>query len=105
MRRLSTLILAVSLCSLATVAWSGDVKKGWQAYNALDYATAKSEWQALADAGDADAAYGMGMLYGNGFGVDMNDELALEYYGVAAQQGHADAAARGRFLAAGLGGA
>lgn len=92
MRRLSTLVLAVSLCLLATVAWSGDVKKGLQAYNALDYTTAKSEWQELADTGDADAAYGMGMLYGNGFGVDMNDELALKYYGVAAQQGHADAA-------------
>ena len=92
MRRLSGFILAVSLCMFATVAWSGDVKKGWQAYNALDYATAKAEWEELADAGDADAAYGMGMLYGNGFGVDMNDEFALKYYGVAAQQGHADAA-------------
>ena len=92
MRRLSVLILAASLFVLPTVAWSGDVKKGWNAYNSLDYATAKAEWEELADGGNADAAYGMGMLYGNGFGVDMNDELALKYYGIAAQQGHGDAA-------------
>jgi TPR repeat protein len=92
MRRLSALILAASLLMLSTVAWSGDFRKGWDAYNSLDYATAKAEWEALADAGDAKAAYGMGLLYGNGFGVDMNDELALKYYGIAAQQGHADAA-------------
>ena len=91
MRRFSTLVIAAFLCLFAAVAWSGDVKKGWNAYNALDYATAKAEWQELADAGDAEAAYGMGMLYGNGFGVDMNDELALKYYGIAADQGHAEA--------------
>ena len=91
MRRFSTLSLAASLMLFATVAWSGDVEKGWDAYNALDYANARAEWQELADAGDADAAYGMGMLYGNGFGVDMNDELALKYYGIAAEKGNADA--------------
>ena len=45
MRRFSTLIIAAFLCLFAAVAWSGDVKKGWDAYNALDYATAKTEWQ------------------------------------------------------------
>lgn len=92
MRRLSALVLAASLAMASVVAWSADFKKGWDAYNSLDYATAKAEWEALADAGDAKAAYGMGLLYGNGFGVDMNDELALKYYGIAAQKGHADAA-------------
>ena len=33
----------------------------------------------------------MGLLYGNGFGVDMNDDLALKYYGIAAADGHAEA--------------
>ena len=92
MRCLSALVLTASLAMVSTAAWSGDLKKGWDAYNSLDYATAKAEWESLADAGDAKAAYGMGLLYGNGFGVDMNDELALKYYGIAAQKGHADAA-------------
>jgi TPR repeat protein len=92
MRRVLTVILAASLGLFSAVAFSGDFEKGWAAYNSLDYASAKAEWQDLADAGDAGAAYGMGLLYGNGFGVDMNDELALKYYGIAAEQGHADAA-------------
>jgi len=92
MRRLSALILVAALSLWSAVAWSGDFKKGWDAYNSLDYATAKAEWEASADAGDAKAAYGMGLLYGNGFGVDMNDELALKYYTIAAEQGDADAA-------------
>jgi TPR repeat protein len=92
MRRPSVLVLALSLAMASVVAWSADFKKGWDAYNSLDYGTAKSEWEPLAEAGDAKAAYGMGLLYGNGFGVDMNDELALKYYGIAAQKGHADAA-------------
>ncbi len=33
----------------------------------------------------------MGMMYGNGFGVDMNDDLALKYYGISADNGHAEA--------------
>ncbi len=92
MRSLSKIFLAAGLTLLATGVIAADVKKGWKAYDSLDYATAKAEWESLADAGDADAAYGMGLLYGNGFGVEMNDELALKYYGIAAEKGHADGA-------------
>jgi len=92
MRRTSALAIAAALVLCATPAWSADARKGWAAYNSADYATAIAEWQELADSGNASAAYGMGLLYGNGFGVDMNDELALKYYGIAAQQGHGDAA-------------
>jgi len=91
MRTFSRIFLAASVLLFAAVAWSGDFKKGWNAYSAGDYATALTEWQELADAGDANAAYGMGLLYGNGFGVDMLDDEALKYYGVAAEQGHAEA--------------
>ena len=92
MRRFQALLIGFAVTLYAIGAASGDFKKGWAAYNSLDYATAKSEWQALADTGDARSAYGMGLLYGNGFGVEMNDELALKYYGIAAEQGHSDAA-------------
>lgn len=92
MRTFSRILVAASLFLFSTVAYSGDFKKGWDAYNSADYAAARSEWHELADAGDAKAAYGMGLLYGNGFGVDMDDALALKYYGIAAEQGHGDAA-------------
>ena len=91
MRSFSRIFFTIFLILFAVVAWSGDFKKGWAAYSAGDYATALAEWQELADSGDANAAYGMGLLYGNGFGVDMNDDLALKFYGIAAEQGHADA--------------
>ncbi len=91
MRTFSRIFLAASILMFAAVAWSGDFKKGWDAYSAGDYATALTEWQELADSGDANAAYGMGLMYGNGFGVDMLDDQALKYYGIAAEQGHADA--------------
>ena len=91
MRTFSRTILLLALVSIWSTAWAGDFKKGWDAYSATDYAKALYEWKDLADAGDADARYGMGLLYGNGFGVDMNDDLALKYYGIAADQGHAEA--------------
>jgi TPR repeat protein len=75
MRSFSRIFFTIVAVLFATVAWSGDFKKGWNAYSAGDYATALAEWQELADSGDAKAAYGMGLLYGNGFGVDMNDDL------------------------------
>ena len=84
-------LLAVSLVLFATISWAGDFKKGWSAYSSGDYAAALAQWQDLADTGDANACYGMGLLYGNGFGVDMNDELALKFYGLAAAEGHAEA--------------
>lgn len=91
MRTFLRIFLVIFVGLFSTLAWAGDFEKGWSAYNGTDYATALSEWQELADAGDADACYGMGLLYGNGFGVDMNDDLALKYYNLAATQGHADA--------------
>ena len=91
MRMLSRTVLAICLLLRATSAVSGDFQKGWKAYSSTDYATALAEWQDLAEAGDTDACYGMGLLYGNGFGVDMNDELALKFYGLAADKGHAEA--------------
>lgn len=91
MRTFSRILLAAAALTFAAISWSGDFKKGWDAYSAGDYATALSEWQELADAGDANAAYGMGLMYGNGFGVDMLDDQAIKYYSIAAEQGHADA--------------
>ena len=91
MRRTSALLIAAALVLCATPAWSADARKGWNAYNSADYASAIAEWQELADEGNASAAYGMGLLYGIGFGVDMDDDLAIKYYGIAAEQGHADA--------------
>ncbi len=91
MNAFSRVFLAAVPLFLASVAWSGGFQTGLDAFNSGDYDTAMAEWQPLAEAGDADGQYGLGMMYGNGFGVDMNDDQALNYYGLASEQGHADA--------------
>jgi len=80
--------LALTVC---TLSWGADFQKGFDAYNSGDYQTAIAEWQPLADAGQADGEYGMGLLYANGFGVPMADDQAVKWYQLAADQGHAEA--------------
>ena len=73
-------------------AFPADYDTGFEAYSAGDYATALAEWQPLAEQGDANGQFGLGLLYANGWGVDLNDDEALKWYGLAADQGHAEAA-------------
>lgn len=89
MRSCQMAVLTVSL--LVSAGLRADFATGQAAYNAGDYETAIAEWLPLAESGDAGGQYGMGLLYGNGFGVDLDDEQALNWYGLAAAQGHAQA--------------
>ncbi len=91
MNAFSRVCLAAMSLLLAATAWSGDYETGFEAYEVGDYGTALAEWQPLAEEGGANSQYGLGLLYGNGFGVAMDDALALRWYGLAAQQGHAGA--------------
>jgi len=78
------------LVSPATV-FSADLQKGLDAFNEGDYATSLAECQPLAEEGNAEAQFCVGRLYANGFGVAMDDALALKWYGLAAGAGHAEA--------------
>jgi hypothetical protein len=90
MRKFQILTATIAL-ALATTVWGGDSQKGLDAYNSMDYDIALAVWQPLADSGDAGSQYGLGMMYGNGFGVAMDDALALNWYSLAADQGHSGA--------------
>jgi TPR repeat protein len=81
-----------SLLLIANGGIAADYAKGFDAYSEGDYATALAEWQPLAEAGDSGGQFGLGLLYANGWGVDLNDDEALKWYGLAAEQGHAEAA-------------
>ncbi len=85
-----TLLAALPLL-LSSIAWSTDFATGQEAYNTGDYESALAEWRPLAEAGDADGEFGMGLLYGNGYGVELDDFQALKWYVLAAGQGHAEA--------------
>ena len=88
MRRL--VLLLVSLGLLSTGAYA-DYAAGLRAYQAKDYAAALAEWQPLADQGDANSQYRLGLLYARGEAVGQDYEKAAAWYRKAADQGLAAA--------------
>ena len=91
MRRfIRTALLAVVLM-IPVAAVGADLEKGLAAFSEGDYETAMAECQPLADEGNVEAMFCVGRMYANGFGVPMNDELALKWYGMAAGEGHPEA--------------
>ncbi len=87
---LPSIALVLSTVCLTTPAWA-DFKAGMDAYQRGDYATALSEWQPLAEQGQAIAQYQLGLLYANGKGVTKDDAKARQWYEKAAIQGHTEA--------------
>ena len=81
------LTIAVLLGSVG-VSESADDQKGLTAYNSGDYATALREWTPLAEQGDADAQYNLGVMYANGQGVSQDYKTAVKWYRLAAEQGN-----------------
>jgi len=61
------------------------------AYERGDFGNAVSQFQVLADQGDARAQYTLGVMYANGQGVGQDPAQALRFYSLAANQGHAAA--------------
>jgi uncharacterized protein len=89
MKRILTTIcltLAVLLGS-AGASWSADFQTGLTAYLSEDYETALREFTPLAEQGDADAQYNLGLMYANGQGVPEDDRAAVKWYTLAAEQG------------------
>lgn len=88
MRRLTLTTIAVLLLSGLAAA---DFKAGLEAYQRGDYATALHEWQPLAEKGDANSQYNLGLLYNHGSGVPQDYAKAAEWYRKAADQGNSNA--------------
>ncbi len=89
------LALIVALCAgftlgLAAPAWAG-FDEGVAAYKRGDYATAIREWRPLAEQGDAEAQFFLGLMYYIGKGVTQDYAEAMRWYRKAAEQGHAEA--------------
>jgi len=71
----------LALCVLlASGASADDFRKGIDAFNNEDYVTALAEWQPLAERGDLNAMYNVGLIYDEGLGVEVDKEKALEWY-------------------------
>lgn len=83
-----TVILAAVLSFMAfTPLAAQDLQKGFDAYQAGDYATAIQEWTPLAKAGDALAQYNLGLLYNTGRGVPKDNVMAYMWYSVSEANG------------------
>jgi TPR repeat protein len=64
---------------------------GYQSYLKGDYQAAFEEWLPLAELGDAEAQYNLGVMYDEGAGVDQDLAAAAGWYRKAAEQGFIDA--------------
>jgi TPR repeat protein len=84
------LTLAILLGSLVT-GCGADFDKGLAAYESGDFATALREWRPLAEQGNADAQFNLGVMYYKGRGVPKNYKTAVKWYTLAAEQGNASA--------------
>ena len=91
MRRFITLISLTFSLVFASAAFAGDYETGRKAYDVGDFDRAMAVWAPAAESGDAGSQYGMGLLHANGYGVPLDDALALKWYGLAAAQGHGEA--------------
>ena len=87
-----TLLAALTALMLfATPVVAGDFEHAVAAYNAGNYEKAFRLWKPLAEQGDADAQYNLGLMYDYGEGVPKDDAKAVYWYRKAAEQGHAKA--------------
>ena len=85
----SRLALATVLALAFTPLAAQDFQKGHAAAQAGDFATALQEWTPLAEAGDANAQYNLGVMYRQGYGVPQDYAEAVRWYRLAADQGYA----------------
>lgn len=70
---------------------ASDVSDAIDAMRAGNFAEAYCVLKPHAEAGDAEAQYNIGWMYLNGYGLAMNDSLALEWWQRASEQGYTDA--------------
>ena len=81
---MKTAILYLFLLSLPVLA---DFKAGLAAYDRGDFKTALREWLPVAERGDPNAQFNVGLLYAGGKGVPQDHKKAADWYRKAAEQG------------------
>jgi len=85
------IIALLAAATLADLAIAGPFEDGLAAAQSGNYGTALRLWRPLADRGDADAQYNLGVMYNNGDGVRQDYAEALKWHRQAAAQGNGNA--------------
>lgn len=88
MKKLLILLFFITGFS-SSQAWGADFAKGLVAAQSGDYATALKEWTPLAEQGNANAQYSLGIMYHNGEGVIQDYKTAAKWYTRSAERGFA----------------
>lgn len=89
LKKIVLLICLLSFCQVPQIA--ADVREGYEAYKKGDFVNSLKEFQPLADQGDADAQYYLGLMFARGKGVSKDYIQAVNWYTKAAEQGHTKA--------------
>ena len=84
--RISTAIIGLAFLAALGNAQAG-LTEGVQALAAGDFKAALVQLQPLAEQGNADAQFNLGLMYFNGSGVAQDDQAALKWFRLAADQG------------------
>jgi uncharacterized protein len=85
MRRILFAIFLVVACATGTAA--GPIEDAESAYQREDYALAERLFRPLAEQGDAQAQFCLGVMYRNGEGVQPDTQEAVKWFRKAAEQG------------------
>lgn len=85
--RSTLLACALGLTIFSAQAGSGDFERGAAAHRHGDYQAAVKLWQPLAEKGQVDAQYNLGVMYYSGDGVKQDYVEAAKWLRMAAQQG------------------
>ena len=99
-----TLLGCLLMTGAAGAATAPNLQRGVAAFDKRDYAIALRELNPLAEHGDPQAQYYVGLMHENGWGVRRSYEQAIPFFRKAADQGNAQAQfSLGYFYANGLG--
>ena len=86
-RVLTYFYIGVGFVLMLTVSGCTDYQEGEDAYNRGEYETALKKFLPLAEQGDLAAQYYLGMMYKSGQGVSQDDQKAVTWFRLAAEQG------------------
>ena len=84
-------LLAAIILMTSVMAWADAFEDGVAAYEKKDYKTALKKFTPLANQGNADAQFNLGVMYDVGQGVVQDHKQAMRWYTLSAEQGNASA--------------
>lgn len=83
--------IAVAGCGDHTQRDAASYQEGIDAYAKSNFSVALEKLKPLAEHGNADAQFRLGLMYREGKGVPQDDKQAVAWFGKAAEQGQAEA--------------